>query len=105
MTLYLESRHKGFSIKRAAVAVLASCIAAGALVVGAFALTTALALGAVVFLVGAVWWKVSGKKRLQAAAAQAFAGSTSADFMRAHKANAHTGHTGRVIEGEVVRRD
>ena len=102
MTLYLESRHKGFSIKRAAVAVLASVIAAGVLVVGLFALTTALALGAVVFLVGAVWWKVSGKKRFQAAARQAFAGSKNADFMRAHNANAHMG---RVIEGEVVRRD
>ena len=102
MTLYLESRHKGFSIKRAAVAVLASVIAAGVLVVGLFALTTALALGAVVFLVGAVWWKVSGKKRFQAAARQAFAGSKNADFMRARNANAHMG---RVIEGEVVRRD
>ena len=102
MALYLESRHKNSSIKRAAFAVLASVAAVGALVVGLFAITTALAISAVAFLGGAVWWKVSGKKRFQAAARQAFAGSTNADFMRARHANAPMG---RVIEGEVVRRD
>ena len=102
MALYLENRHKSSSIKRVAVAVLASVVAAGVLVVGLFALTTALALGAVVFLVGAIWWKIGGKKSFQAAARQAFAGSRNTDFMRARNANAHMG---RVIEGEVVRRD
>lgn len=101
MALYLESRNKGFGIKRAAIAALVTIVAAGMLVIGLFVLTTALAIGAVVFLGGAIWWKFSGKKRFQAAARQAF-GSTNTDFMRKRNANAHGG---RVIEGEVVRRD
>jgi len=102
MALYLESRNKGFGIKRAAIAVLGSIVAAGMLVLGFFALTAAVAVAAVGFLVGAIWWKLSGKKRFQAAARQAFAGSANADFMRTPNASAHVG---RVIEGEVVRRD
>ena len=105
MALYLESRHKSSSIKRAAIAVLASFVAAGTIVVALFALTTALALGAVVFLVGAIWWKLSGKKRFQAVTRQAF--NAHAEFVRAPSVQGHTGqgHTGRIIEGEVVRRD
>ena len=100
MTLYLESRNRGYGIKRAAIAVLGSIVAAGVIVLGLFALTTALALGAVAFLVGAIWWKFSGKKRFQAATRQAF--HANAEFARSPGTQAHAG---RIIEGEVVRRE
>ena len=103
MALYLESRLKSSGIKRAAIAVLASIAAAGVLVLGFFALTAALMVAAVAFLVGAIWWKLSGKKRFQAAARQAFNnGGANAEFMREPNTSAPMG---RVIEGEVVRRD
>ena len=100
MTLYLQNSNRGSGIKRAAIAVVGSIVAAGVIVLGLFALTTALALGAVAFLVGAIWWKFSGKKRFQAATRQAF--NASAEFTRAPGSQAHAG---RIIEGEVVRRE
>ncbi len=107
MTLYLEgsnrgSGSKGAGFKRAAVAVLGVIMAAGLLVLGFFALTAAMAVAAVAFLIGAIWWKFSGKKRFEAATRQAFNGPANADFARASDAREHTG---RVIEGEVVRRE
>lgn len=102
MTLYLESRNKGFGIKRAVIAVFGGILAAGLLVLGFFALTAAMAVAAVAALVGAVWWKLSGKKRFEAATRQAFNSGANADFGRASDAREHTG---RIIEGEVVRRE
>jgi len=106
MALYLESRHKGSGIKRVVIAVLGSIIAAGVFVLGFFALTAAIMVAAVAFLVGAIWWKLSGKKRFQAATKHAF----SADFPRAAgvdgETTQHASHSGgRIIEGEIVRRD
>ena len=107
MALYLESRLKGSGIKRAVIAILGSIIAAGVFVLGFFALTAAMLVAAVAFVVGAVWWKLSGKKRFQAAAKQAF----NADFTRAagmdgQSTQGHASHSGgRIIEGEVLRRD
>ena len=118
MALYLGSRNKrtrtngfwtngawtnrawinGAAIKRAAIAIFGSIAAAGMIVLGFFALTAAMAVAAVAFLIGAIWWKLSGKKRFQALDNQAFGTSANAGFV--HKPNA-----GRVIEGEVVRRE
>ncbi len=106
MALYLESRLKGSGIKRAAIAILGSIIAAGVFVLGFFALTAAMLVAAVAFLVGAIWWKLSGKKRFQAAAKQAFSADfTNSTFTHAPDNHGHSGHVGRIIEGEVVRRD
>ncbi len=107
MALYLDGSNRGggsksAGIKRAAIAVLGAIVAAGVLVLGFFALTAALAVAAVAFLIGAIWWKFSGKKRFEAATRQAFNSTASADFGHAPDAPAHTG---RVIEGEVVRRE
>ena len=107
MALYLDGSNRGSGsksagIKRAAVAVLGAIIAAGVLVLGFFALTAAMAVAAVAFLIGAIWWKFSGKKRFEAATRQAFNSAANADFGRTSDAG---GHTGRVIEGEVVRRE
>ncbi len=108
MALYLGNRNRNSGIKRVAIAVLGSIIAAGMLVLGFFALTAALAVAAVAFLVGSIWWKFGGKKRFHAATRQAFNGqafngsANADDFMRAPSSQ---GHPGRVIEGEVVRRD
>ena len=102
MALYLGSRSKGFGIKRAAIAVLGSILAAGLLVLGFFAITAAMAVAAVAFLIGAIWWKFSGKKRFEAATRQAFNSAATADFVRAPDAREQSG---RIIEGEVVRRE
>lgn len=102
MARYLESRRKHSSIQRVAMTVFGSIVAAGMVVLGFFALTAAVAVAAVAFLVGGVWWKFSGKKRFHAATRQVFGGSANADFMRAPNAS---GQSGRIIEGEVVRRD
>ncbi len=107
MALYLEGSLKGSGIKRVAIAVLGSIIAAGVFVLGFFALTAAMLVAAVAFLVGAIWWKLSGKKRFQAAAKQAFNGNfTRAASMDGQSTRGHANHSGgRIIEGEVVRRD
>ena len=102
MALYLESRNKGYGIKRAVIAIFGSIVALGVFVLGFFALTAAMAVAAVAFLIGAIWWKFSGKRRFEAATRQAFNSAANADFGRAPDAREHTG---RVIEGEVVRRE
>ena len=100
MTLYLQNSNRGYGIKRAAIAVLGSIIAAGLFVLGFFALTAAMLVAAVAFLGGWIWWKLGGKRRFQAATRQAF--SANAEFSRAPGSQAHAG---RIIEGEVVRRE
>ena len=107
MALYLDSSNRGSGnksagIKRAAIAFLGAIVAAGVLVLGFFALTAAMAVAAVAFLIGAIWWKFSGKKRFEAATRQAFNSAANADFARPSDAGEHTG---RVIEGEVGRRE
>lgn len=92
------ARINGAGIKRAAIAILGSIVAAGMIVLGFFALTAALAVSVVAFLIGAIWWKLSGKKRFQAVTSQAFGSSANAAFVPKP-------HAGRVIEGEVVSRD
>ena len=107
MALYLDgsdrgSGGKGAGIKRAAIAALGVIVAAGLLVLGFFALTAAMAVAAIAFLIGAIWWKFGGKKRFEAATRQAFNSAANAEFVRTPAAREQSG---RVIEGEVVRRE
>ncbi len=91
------------SIKRFAYGLLGVVLTAATLVLGFFALTFVLTVGAVAALVGLIWWQFSGKKRFAIARNAAFGAGFSNPVPS--PSDAPLAKQGHVIEGEFVRRE